>query len=121
MKIKQYSAALYLLDQMIQRNVPVNIFTFNIAINCVCRLNRVDFGFAILGTTLIDGLSKVGKISEAGKLNSLAANCPGKSVLGLVIEIDRLINFLGSVEIAVFRFLTSACRSVTKDRKQIDW
>ncbi|KAH6791294.1 hypothetical protein C2S51_006300 [Perilla frutescens var. frutescens] len=67
---------------MLQRNSPVNDCTLNIAISCFYRLNRADFGFAILGsffklgyqpdvvtfTGLINGLFSVGKISEAAKL-----------------------------------------------------
>ncbi|KAK4383635.1 putative pentatricopeptide repeat-containing protein, mitochondrial [Sesamum angolense] len=61
---------------------PVNEITMSIAVNCYCLLNRVDFGFAILGTffkrgwepdattfnTLIKGLFLVGEIAEAEKL-----------------------------------------------------
>ncbi|KAL0456706.1 UNVERIFIED_CONTAM: putative pentatricopeptide repeat-containing protein, mitochondrial [Sesamum latifolium] len=81
-KMKHYSVALVLFDKMRQLGAPVNEITMNIAINCYCLLNRVDFGFAILGTffkrccepdittfnTLIRGLFLVGEIAEAEKL-----------------------------------------------------
>ncbi|KAL0414043.1 UNVERIFIED_CONTAM: putative pentatricopeptide repeat-containing protein, mitochondrial [Sesamum radiatum] len=81
-KMKNYTVALYLFDRMRQLGVPVDEITMNIAINCYCLLNRVDFGFAILGTffkqgckpivttfnTLIKGLFLVGEIAEAEKL-----------------------------------------------------
>ncbi|KAL0349870.1 UNVERIFIED_CONTAM: putative pentatricopeptide repeat-containing protein, mitochondrial [Sesamum radiatum] len=81
-KMKHYSVALYLFDKMRQLGAPVNEITMSIAVNCYCLLNRVDFGFAILGTffkrgwepdattfnTLIKGLFLVGEIAEAEKL-----------------------------------------------------
>nr|AYM01004.1 pentatricopeptide repeat protein [Salvia miltiorrhiza] len=48
-KMKQYSLALHLIDEMLQRDVPVDHYTLNIAIDCYCRQKRPDFGFAILG------------------------------------------------------------------------
>ncbi|KAL0414046.1 UNVERIFIED_CONTAM: putative pentatricopeptide repeat-containing protein, mitochondrial [Sesamum radiatum] len=81
-KMEHYTVALYLFDKMRQLGVPVDYITMNIAINCYCLLNRVDFGFAILGTffkggcepdvttfnTLIKGLFLVGEIATAEKL-----------------------------------------------------
>ncbi|KAL0367469.1 UNVERIFIED_CONTAM: Pentatricopeptide repeat-containing protein, mitochondrial [Sesamum radiatum] len=81
-KMKQYSVALSLFDKMRQLGAPVDEITMSIAINCYCLLNRVDFGFAVLGTffkrgcepnvttfgTLIKGLFLVGEIAEAEKL-----------------------------------------------------
>ncbi|KAL0456704.1 UNVERIFIED_CONTAM: Pentatricopeptide repeat-containing protein, mitochondrial, partial [Sesamum latifolium] len=81
-KMKQYAVALSLFDKMRQLGAPVDEFAMSIAINCYCLLNRVDFGFAILGTffkrgcepdvttftTLIKGLFLVGEIAEAEKL-----------------------------------------------------
>ncbi|KAL0376950.1 UNVERIFIED_CONTAM: hypothetical protein Scaly_0812600 [Sesamum calycinum] len=78
---EHYSVALSLFDEMRQLGVPVEI-TMNNAINCYCLLNRVDFGFAVLGTFfkrgcepnvttftfLIKGLFLVGEIAEAEKL-----------------------------------------------------
>nr|AYM01009.1 pentatricopeptide repeat protein [Salvia miltiorrhiza] len=81
-KMKQYSLALHLIDEMLQRHVPVNHYTLNIAIDCYCRQKIPDFGFAILGiffkrgyeptvvtfNTLIKGLLLVGRIPEAAKV-----------------------------------------------------
>ncbi|KAL0413957.1 UNVERIFIED_CONTAM: putative pentatricopeptide repeat-containing protein, mitochondrial [Sesamum radiatum] len=81
-KMKQYSIALNLFDKMRQKGTPVNEYTLTIVINCYCLLNRVDFGFAILGsffkrgyepnvttfTTLIKGLFLDDKVIEAEKL-----------------------------------------------------
>ncbi|KAL0456637.1 UNVERIFIED_CONTAM: putative pentatricopeptide repeat-containing protein, mitochondrial [Sesamum latifolium] len=80
--MKRYSVALSLFDKMRRLGVPVDKITMSIAINCYCLLNRVDFGFGILGTffksgcepnvttfsTLIKGLFLVGEIVEAEKL-----------------------------------------------------
>ncbi|KAL0456602.1 UNVERIFIED_CONTAM: putative pentatricopeptide repeat-containing protein, mitochondrial [Sesamum latifolium] len=81
-KMKQYRVALNLFDEMRQSDIPVSEYKMNIAINCYCLLNRVDFGFAILGsffkrgyepnvttfTTLIKGLFLDDKLIEAEKL-----------------------------------------------------
>ncbi|KAL0377014.1 UNVERIFIED_CONTAM: putative pentatricopeptide repeat-containing protein, mitochondrial [Sesamum calycinum] len=81
-KVKQYSVALNLFDEMHQLGTPVSEYTLTIVINCYCLLNRVDFGFAILGsffkrgyepnvttfTTLIKGLFLDDNVIEAEKL-----------------------------------------------------
>nr|AYM00877.1 pentatricopeptide repeat protein [Salvia miltiorrhiza] len=81
-KMKQYSLALHLIDEMLQRDAPVNHYTLSIAIDCYCRQKRPDFGFAILGiffkrgyepdvvtfNTLLKGLLFVERIPEAAKL-----------------------------------------------------
>ncbi|KAK4394078.1 putative pentatricopeptide repeat-containing protein, mitochondrial [Sesamum angolense] len=81
-KMKQYRVALNLFEEMCQSGAPVNEYTLTIVTNCYCLLNRVDFGFAILGsffkrgyepnvttfTTLIKGLFLDDKVIEAEKL-----------------------------------------------------
>lgn len=81
-KMKQYSVALHLFDEMRHRNAPINEYTLTIAINCYCRMKRVSFGFAIFGSffklgfalgistlgTLISGLFLDHKAAEALKL-----------------------------------------------------
>ncbi|KAL3850015.1 hypothetical protein ACJIZ3_011897 [Penstemon smallii] len=81
-KMKQYSIALLLFDEMRQLGVPAHDYTMNIAINCYCLLNRVDFGFSILCNffkcgiqpnvttfnTLIKGLFLEDRVFEAEKL-----------------------------------------------------
>ncbi|XP_057780965.1 putative pentatricopeptide repeat-containing protein At1g12700, mitochondrial [Salvia miltiorrhiza] len=81
-KMRQYSLALHLIDEMLQRDVPVDHYILSIAIDCYCRLKKPDFGFAILGiflkrgyeptvvtfTILIKGLLLVGRIPEAAKV-----------------------------------------------------
>ncbi|KAL8498802.1 hypothetical protein ACS0TY_021943 [Phlomoides rotata] len=81
-KMKHHSAALHLFDRMLERDAPVDLCTFNIAIDCFCHVNHVDFAFAILGnlvkrgirpgvvtfSTLIKGLFLEGKVAEAQKL-----------------------------------------------------
>lgn len=52
-KMKHHYAALQMLDEMRQLGgVLIDEYTMNIAINCYCQLNRVDFGFSILGSFL---------------------------------------------------------------------
>ncbi|KAL0388084.1 UNVERIFIED_CONTAM: putative pentatricopeptide repeat-containing protein, mitochondrial [Sesamum radiatum] len=81
-KMKQYPVALHLFDEMCKWGTPINEYTMNIVTNCYCLLNRVDFGFAILGSffkrgyepnvttfnTLIKGLFLDDKVIEAEKL-----------------------------------------------------
>ncbi|XP_020552858.1 putative pentatricopeptide repeat-containing protein At1g12700, mitochondrial isoform X3 [Sesamum indicum] len=81
-KMKKYSVTLNVFDEMRQSGASVDEYTLNIVINCYCLLNRVDFGFAILGSffkrgyepniitfnTLIKGLFLDDKVIEAEKL-----------------------------------------------------
>ncbi|KAL7106344.1 hypothetical protein ACP275_07G106900 [Erythranthe tilingii] len=81
-KMKQYSVALKLFDEMRQWGAPVNVYTMNILINSCCHLRGVDFGFAIFGSflkhgyeanvttfnTLLKGLFLDGNVAEAEKL-----------------------------------------------------
>ncbi|KAL0456587.1 UNVERIFIED_CONTAM: putative pentatricopeptide repeat-containing protein, mitochondrial [Sesamum latifolium] len=55
-KMKQYRVALNLFEEMCQSNAPLNEYTLTIVINCYCLLNRVDFGFAILGSFFKRGI-----------------------------------------------------------------
>ncbi|KAI8560978.1 hypothetical protein RHMOL_Rhmol04G0298800 [Rhododendron molle] len=61
------------------QDIELNLYTFNIAINCYCRMNRVGFGFSVLGgifkhgytpdavtfTTLLNGFIAQDKVAEA--------------------------------------------------------
>ncbi|KAL8497575.1 hypothetical protein ACS0TY_021057 [Phlomoides rotata] len=50
--MEEYTVALSVLDELRQSSAPINDYTMNIIINCCCHLNRVDFGFAFLGSFL---------------------------------------------------------------------
>ncbi|KAL8476548.1 hypothetical protein ACS0TY_029014 [Phlomoides rotata] len=81
-KMEEYTVALSMFDEMRHSSFPVDEFTMNIIINCCCRLNRVDFGFAVMGSflkkdykpdvttfsTLLQGLFLGGKVAEAEAL-----------------------------------------------------
>ncbi|KAL8479327.1 hypothetical protein ACS0TY_026263 [Phlomoides rotata] len=81
-KMNHHPVALSVFDKMRRMYVPIDQYTFNIAINCYCLLNRVDLGLAILGiilksgyepnvttfSTLIKGLFLDHKVTEALKL-----------------------------------------------------
>ncbi|KAH6820931.1 hypothetical protein C2S53_015233 [Perilla frutescens var. hirtella] len=81
-KMDCHSAALSMFDEMRASGIPLNEYTFSIIIHCYCLQNRVDIGFAILGsffklgynpdvatfTTLIKGLFLDDKAVEAEKL-----------------------------------------------------
>ncbi|KAK1385608.1 Tetratricopeptide-like helical domain-containing protein [Heracleum sosnowskyi] len=54
-KMKQYQVAFSLFREMCTLSIPVNIFTFNIAINCCCHSNRVNYAFSLLATTFKRG------------------------------------------------------------------
>ncbi|XP_047956704.1 pentatricopeptide repeat-containing protein At1g62670, mitochondrial-like isoform X2 [Salvia hispanica] len=47
-KIEQYSFALNVFDEMLQKGFPVNRYTMNIAVNCCCHLKDINSGFAIV-------------------------------------------------------------------------
>ncbi|KAK1386038.1 hypothetical protein POM88_023773 [Heracleum sosnowskyi] len=78
-KMKQYQVAFSLFREMCTLCIPVDIFTFSIAINCCCHSNRVDYAFSLLAstfkrgfvpdvvtyTTLIRGLLSQNKSQEA--------------------------------------------------------
>ncbi|THG02463.1 hypothetical protein TEA_022433 [Camellia sinensis var. sinensis] len=82
LKMGHYDIALRLIGKLHFLGILVNIYTFNIAINCYCRLNQVDFGFSLLGilfkrgytpnvttfTTLINGLILQDKTPQAVEL-----------------------------------------------------
>ncbi|KAM7462385.1 hypothetical protein LguiA_030506 [Lonicera macranthoides] len=77
-----YQTGLSLIKQLHLQGVPVDAYTINIGINCYCHLNRVDFGFILLGSlfkrgyepnvvtfnTLMKGLFTEDKHSEAKNL-----------------------------------------------------
>ncbi|KAI8566668.1 hypothetical protein RHMOL_Rhmol02G0059700 [Rhododendron molle] len=81
-KMKEYSSVVSLYKEIRELGIPIDECTLNVLINCCCRLNRVDFGFAILGifykcgytpdvatfTTMINGYVLEGKTSEAVNL-----------------------------------------------------
>lgn len=78
-KMGHYETVLSLIKQMQFQGFLVDNYTIGIGINCYCRMNRVDFGFGLLGsllkrgyvpnvvifTTLINGLFLENKAYEA--------------------------------------------------------
>ncbi|KAI8561112.1 hypothetical protein RHMOL_Rhmol04G0311700 [Rhododendron molle] len=88
-RMGNYITALSHFDKLRFLGKGVNLVTVSIAINCYCRLNRVDFGFSLLGclfksgctpdvytfNTLLNGLIVQHKTAEAGQLfKELARN-----------------------------------------------
>nr|XP_043615013.1 putative pentatricopeptide repeat-containing protein At1g12700, mitochondrial [Erigeron canadensis] len=81
-KMKHYSTALSLFRQIYLMEIQPDIYTFNISINCYCRLNKVGYGFALLAiifkqghspdlltyTTLINGLVLSDQVFDAVEL-----------------------------------------------------
>ncbi|KAL3653996.1 hypothetical protein CASFOL_003677 [Castilleja foliolosa] len=78
--LKEYSSAIHLFNDMnCNLGISVSEYTMNIAINCYCLSNRVDYGFSILGwffkrgcvpnvfsfSTLLKGLFRENRINEA--------------------------------------------------------
>ncbi|KAL3753389.1 hypothetical protein ACJRO7_000735 [Eucalyptus globulus] len=78
-RMKHYSIAIRLIEQLRSLGVEDNHIWLNISLNCFCRLKRVDLGLSILGrilklgfpidvvasSTLIDGLFIQGKTDQA--------------------------------------------------------
>ncbi|KAF5941793.1 hypothetical protein HYC85_019435 [Camellia sinensis] len=68
-KMGHYTTALSLILNKLQQfqGILVDIYTFNIAINCCCRLNRVEGGYQNVRTfnVFMDALTKEGKAKEA--------------------------------------------------------
>ncbi|KAF7150448.1 hypothetical protein RHSIM_Rhsim02G0033600 [Rhododendron simsii] len=48
-KMKEYSTVISLYKEIHELGIPINEYTLTLLINCVCRLSRVDYGFAFLG------------------------------------------------------------------------
>ncbi|THG14645.1 hypothetical protein TEA_023838 [Camellia sinensis var. sinensis] len=83
-KMGHYDISLSLILNKLQQfqGIQLDIYTFNIAINCCCRLDQVHFGFSLLGSlfkrgytpdattfnTLINGLILQDKTPEAVEL-----------------------------------------------------
>ncbi|KAM7462435.1 hypothetical protein LguiA_030556 [Lonicera macranthoides] len=81
-KMGHYHNVLSLIKQLQLHGVPVDYYTINIGINCYSHLNRVNFGFSMLGSlfkrgyepnvvsfiTLMKGLFTENKHSEAKNL-----------------------------------------------------
>ncbi|KAK1386054.1 hypothetical protein POM88_023789 [Heracleum sosnowskyi] len=78
-KVKQYAVVVSLVTDLCALSIPFSIITFNIAINCCCHSNWVDYEFSLLAstfkrgfvadvatyTTLIRGLVSQHKSAEA--------------------------------------------------------
>ncbi|KAL3753259.1 hypothetical protein ACJRO7_000625 [Eucalyptus globulus] len=90
-RMKHYSTAIRLIEQLPSLGVEGDVALLNILINCFCRLKRVDMGFSILGrifklgfhitvvtrNTLIDGLFIQGKTDQALRfLDDMGRNGP---------------------------------------------
>lgn len=54
-KMKQFSVALSVFDEMRLWGAPGDEYAFTITINCYCLLKRVDFGFAIMSICFKSG------------------------------------------------------------------
>ncbi|XVE84499.1 hypothetical protein DITRI_Ditri17bG0018400 [Diplodiscus trichospermus] len=55
-RMKHYAIVVSLCNQMELLRVPHNVYSLSILINCFCLLDRVDFGFSILGKMLKLGI-----------------------------------------------------------------
>ncbi|GFQ07807.1 pentatricopeptide repeat-containing protein at1g62930 chloroplastic [Phtheirospermum japonicum] len=80
--LKEYSAAIHLFNHICNLGISVDDYSMNIAMNCYCLSNRVDYGFSILGwffkrgcvpdvftfNTLLKGLFRENKVNEAQEL-----------------------------------------------------
>ncbi|CAH1412295.1 unnamed protein product [Lactuca virosa] len=78
-RMKAYSCALDMFKQMTARGVKIEVYTINIAINCCCKLGKVNDGFGVLCiglklgivpdrftfSTLLDGLIRADRVREA--------------------------------------------------------
>ncbi|CAL5416392.1 unnamed protein product [Camellia sinensis] len=49
-KMKQYSTVISLFQKMCLLGISTNEYTLTIVINCLCRLNRVDYGFSVVAS-----------------------------------------------------------------------
>lgn len=85
-KMDQYTAALSMFDEMRQSGAPMNVCTMNIVINCYCLLNRVDLGFAMVGSLL-----KLGYVPDAVTFTTLIKRL---CVNDKVIEAEQLFTKL---------------------------
>ncbi|XP_074325663.1 uncharacterized protein LOC141663752 isoform X2 [Apium graveolens] len=65
-KMKQYQAAVSVFREMCALSIPVDIFTFSIAINCCCHSDRLDYAFSLLS-----GVFKRGFVADVVTYNTL--------------------------------------------------
>ncbi|CAL5413499.1 unnamed protein product [Camellia sinensis] len=49
-RMKHYSTVISLFKEIRLLGITVDYYTMNIVINCLCHLNRVDYGFSVLGS-----------------------------------------------------------------------
>jgi len=64
--MRHYCAAVALIEDMGSRGVGLNVYIWGILMNCLCRLRRVELGFAVLGRVLKLGF----------EVNSVMLNTP---------------------------------------------
>ncbi|KAI8560590.1 hypothetical protein RHMOL_Rhmol04G0269800 [Rhododendron molle] len=79
-----YSTALSRFNKLQLLGIELDLYTFSIAINCNCQVNRVGFGFSLLGSisksgynevifgTLLHGLVAQDKVAEALSFRQVA-------------------------------------------------
>lgn len=87
-KMKHYLPAISLIKLMeITRAMP-SLYTLNIMINFSCRLNRVDYGFSILGKIL-----KLGNEPDTITFNTLVKELFAEDKI--MNAVDMVIEFTG--------------------------
>ena len=104
-RTKQYDLVLSLCKQMEFQGIVYDLYTLNIMINCLCRLQKLGFAFSVMGkmfklgykpdrvtfSTLINGLCLKGLVSQAVELVDRMVEM---KVLPNLIILNTLVNGL---------------------------
>ncbi|KAK3418232.1 hypothetical protein EUGRSUZ_H04186 [Eucalyptus grandis] len=98
--MRHYCAAVALIEDMGSRGVGLNVYIWGILMNCLCRLRRVELGFAVLDRVLKLGFevnsvmlnTPINGQCEGGERDRAAAilkGALGKEDRGLAMELLR--------------------------------
>ncbi|KAK9933323.1 hypothetical protein M0R45_020524 [Rubus argutus] len=107
-KMKQYCTVVSMYKQLMGcAHFQPDVFTMNVVINCLCRLNRVDLGFSALAITLKHGLQP-----DACSLNPLLHGlCKNSSSLGEGVDMFQKMGGCACDEFTYAIIINGLCKA----------